>query len=85
MAVLRGGCGSDEAEPGALFVPVDRRAGVGHQLVGIEVRRLAAMEDRPGDVGCEEAEPQHAGEVGAAQAGQRAAGSRIGGVSWIPS
>ncbi len=30
LAVLRGGCGSDEAEPGALFMPIDRRAGVGH-------------------------------------------------------
>ena len=40
-----------------------------NQLVGIEVRRLAAMEDRLGDVGREEAEPQHPGEVGAAQAG----------------
>ena len=69
MAVLRGGCGSDEAEPGALFMPIDRRAGVGHHLMGIEVRRLVAMEDRPSDVGCEEAEPQHPGEVGAAQAG----------------
>ncbi len=29
-------------------MPIDRRAGVGHQLVGIEVRRLAAMEDRLG-------------------------------------
>lgn len=69
LAVLRGGCASDEAEPGSLFVPVGRRAGVGHQLVGIEIRRLAAMEDRLGDVGREEAEPQHPGEVGAAQAG----------------
>ena len=50
-------------------MPLDRHAGVGHQLVGIEVGRLAAMEDRLGDIGCEEAEPQHPGEVGAAQAG----------------
>ncbi len=42
-----GGSGSDEAEPGALFIPVDRRAGIGHQLASIELRRLAAMEDRP--------------------------------------
>ncbi len=50
-------------EPGALFMPIDRRAGVGHQLVGIEVGRLPAMEDRQGDVGREEAEPQHPGAL----------------------
>ncbi len=38
-------------------MPIDRRAGVGHQLTGIEVGRMAAMEDRQGDVGREETEP----------------------------
>ena len=58
MAVLRGGCGSDETEPVALFMPIDRHAGVGHQLVGSEVCRLAAMKDRPGDVGANRPEPR---------------------------
>ncbi len=40
LAVLRGGGGSVKAEPGALFMPLDRHASVGHQLVGIEVGRL---------------------------------------------
>ena len=29
-------------------MPIDRRAGIGRQLVGSEVRWLAAMEDRLG-------------------------------------
>ncbi len=49
LAVLRGGCGSDEAEPGALFIPPDGRAGIDHQLVGIEFRGLFAT--LPGGLG----------------------------------
>ncbi len=41
MAVLRGGCGSDEAEPGALFIPVDRRAGSPGPMSGKKFSRAA--------------------------------------------
>ncbi len=32
--------GSDEAEPGALFMPIDRRAGVGHQRTVRDVEKI---------------------------------------------
>ncbi len=66
---VRRKCDSDEAELRVLFIPVDRYVGVPHQRAGGEFGGLAAMEDRPGDVGGEEAEPQHTCKVRAAYAG----------------
>ncbi len=42
--------GSGEAEPPALLRPGERQAGMGEQLLRGEVVRMAAFEDRPGDV-----------------------------------
>ena len=55
---------SDEAEGAALFGPVERQPGVGHQLVGREGGRLGTIEDDLGDVGGEERQAKQPGEVG---------------------
>ena len=57
--------GSGEAEDAALLRPGQRQAGMGEQLLRGKVARVAAFEDRPGNVRGEVAKPQHAGEVGA--------------------
>lgn len=61
------GARSGETERAALLWPGERQAGMREQLLGGELTRMAAFEDRPGGVGGKIAQPQHAGEVGACQ------------------
>src|SRR5258708_7147306 len=58
---------SGETERAALLRPGQRQAGMGEQLLGGEIARMAAFEDRSDNVRGEIAQPQHPGEVGARQ------------------
>ncbi len=53
----------------ALFLPVDWRPAIGHQLGRSEFYRLPALEDRAGDVGGQEAQAKQPCELGTAYAG----------------
>src|SRR5438552_11985377 len=57
---------SGEAEHAALLRPAQRQPGMGEQLFSGQVARLAAVEDRPGDVWCQVAQAHQPGVVGAA-------------------
>jgi hypothetical protein len=59
--------GSGEPERAALFWPGERQAGMGEQLSGGEVLRVAAFKDRPRDVRREICQPQDPGEIGIRQ------------------
>src|SRR6266542_141125 len=58
---------SGEAENAALLRPSEWQAGMSEQLLRGEGARVAAVEDRPRDVGSQVGQPQHPGEVGACQ------------------
>jgi hypothetical protein len=64
--VISGSCRSIGADLGELLSPVDGHAGVGHQFAGGKVCWRATMEYVPRDIGGEETQPQHPGEVGTA-------------------
>ncbi len=49
--------GAGEPERGSLVPPVERQTCIGHQLVGGELGRLFACQDRGDDVGSEEFQP----------------------------
>src|SRR5439155_8909592 len=57
--------GLGEPECAALLRPGERQAGMGQQLSGGEVARMAAFEDRPRDIGRQEYQPQDPREIGA--------------------
>jgi hypothetical protein len=67
LDVNPGPAGSAEPENPALLRPGERQAGMGEQLSGGEVARMAAFEDCTSDVGREIGQPQNPGEVGARQ------------------
>ena len=60
--------GSGKAERGPLLVPAKRQSGMRQQLVCGQIARLAAVEDRLGDVRGEIAEANEPGEIGRAHA-----------------
>ena len=53
FVVQSGAAEAGEAEGAALLRPKERQAGMGEQLLRGEITRMAALEDRPGDVGGE--------------------------------
>ena len=60
---------SGDAELGRLAWPSLGKPGLAYHMLGGELRRLTAAEDRADDIGGEEAEPEDPGEVGRADTG----------------